>query len=165
MIQPWNFTCLWHLWQKYCRQANHKASEAGRESLWEKSSQFPSHTAMAGSCGSEAGLAAAEQCSLATKLAPERAQTLHASIFTPIFPCLQSNRVIINSVADPWYLGISSILSLFSFHSEREACQNSNIFFLFFVVNTIVQNCPIEHRKNIISKRKKKSKRRGLISS
>lgn len=91
-------------------------------------------------------------------LAPERAQTLHASIFTPIFPCLQSNRVIINSVADPWYLGISSILSLFSFHSEREACQNSNIFFLFFIVNTIVQNCPIEHRTNIISKRKKKIK-------
>lgn len=29
-------------------------------------------------------------------------------------------------------------------------------FFLFVMINTIVQNCPMERRKNIISKRKKK---------
>lgn len=76
--------------RKYWRQANHKASEAGRESLWEKSSQLPSHTAMAGSWGSEAGLAAAQST------APSQPNS-HIWVCSncrpldshPVFPCLQ----------------------------------------------------------------------------
>lgn len=131
MIQPWNFTCLWHLWQKILSSSKPQDIRSWKR----KPTREELPVSLTHSRGGKLGLwsrpcSSPEQGSLTTKLwhlSVKHCTPLHSH---PIFPCLQSNRVIINSVADPCYLGILSILSLFSFHSERAACQNSNIFFL-----------------------------------